>query len=806
MDFILFATAWGRRFGGINAFNQDFAVGLAEVLGNRGAVYCVVPDALAVDTASAEEKRVHLVPLGKSPNIDRFDEDWIRSVARWFQAHQLNVPNACWVGHDVISGEIAVAAADEFRGVAALIHHMSYGSYQSVKYLNSVAADQKFRQQEQLFSHPNVHLFAVGPALRDSCELLSGRKDVTCLVPGFPEPDISTSSQEKFLSAIIFGRLDRVDDRIKQGSLAAAAFGNAIKVVHKERDPPEVLRNPELHLIGLGQDRDQEQNIFDLVQLQADAAVNLKALPFDEDRSTLFGRIRRANLALMLSWHEGFGLTGWEAIAAEVPLIVGRNSGLYQLIRDELGRPGEACLSAMRIRGPIRTDEQFHPSDLEEASNEIISVSKNLAEHRRAAVKLKEDLKAALGCTWRDTAETFLRAIHFGETHSGGPPPALSRPRSPSPTTTVPSGGAPLSDAAVSPSADAERIKSGRTAARKSGSGGAEKSDLPNIPPPLGSRMHFIISNTGEITFAPPSELDAQGNHIERLRSLHPLLSELAKRLVEELSYGNRPHSDFLERAKEYLELVDQPLNGINFALFYVRGVRLANFAATTQVKIKNRELPELPLRATEVLGQLLPLHGAFILSTSAGQEAIAYEGQYSRSALKDRASRAAMMEFADILKGRPGVIEESVAMEISAVAAEMTRGSNLARNSIIAEGAIRNLCITLIASASAATLSLSREEFVHPLKDMLQLLAAKLKATSGGYVAIAEYLQREAVRDQDVKKESEALGVLTRHRDFVLENVKFVRALRGLSDSWSWIGSALIWISKEKSNRGSKK
>lgn len=67
---------------------------------------------------------------------------------------------------------------------------------------------------------------------------------------------------------------------------------------------------------------EEERALKKLADDTADRKVNLIALPFDENRDELFEKIGRANISLMLSWHEGFGLTGWEAIAGEVPLIV----------------------------------------------------------------------------------------------------------------------------------------------------------------------------------------------------------------------------------------------------------------------------------------------------------------------------------------------------------------------------------------------------------------------------------------------------------------------------------------------------
>ena len=85
--------------------------------------------------------------------------------------------------------------------------------------------------------------------------------------------------------------------------------------------------------------------------------MNILAQPFTAQREPLFDQLGRANLALMLSWHEGFGLTGWEAIAAQVPLIVSRQSGLYRLVQERIGTPGTACLKGLDIQGQEGDDD-----------------------------------------------------------------------------------------------------------------------------------------------------------------------------------------------------------------------------------------------------------------------------------------------------------------------------------------------------------------------------------------------------------------------------------------------------------------
>ena len=59
-NFVLLATAWGPKYGGINAFNMDFASGLACYLGDSGQVFCAVFRPTAEDCETARAKGVHL--------------------------------------------------------------------------------------------------------------------------------------------------------------------------------------------------------------------------------------------------------------------------------------------------------------------------------------------------------------------------------------------------------------------------------------------------------------------------------------------------------------------------------------------------------------------------------------------------------------------------------------------------------------------------------------------------------------------------------------------------------------------------
>jgi hypothetical protein len=208
--------------------------------------------------------------------------------------------------------------------------------------------------------------------------------------------------------------MDRSSDAIKQGRLAVAAFGLAVKRA-RMGVATNVMKFPWLSIVGI-EDQvlgDEEQEIKELVDRYAEREVNVNPLPFDSDRQRLFRRIAEANVAMMLSLHEGFGLTGWEAIAAEVPLILGENTGLYQLIHERLKGSGTGCLHPIDIEGLRSTQqgENFSQNDLDRVCDRLLQVAGDMDGHRQNAASLRSQLVNRLGCTWRHTARQFLEQI-----------------------------------------------------------------------------------------------------------------------------------------------------------------------------------------------------------------------------------------------------------------------------------------------------------------------------------------------------------------------------------------------------------
>ncbi|MCP4353565.1 MAG: hypothetical protein GY795_49580 [Desulfobacterales bacterium] len=132
------------------------------------------------------------------------------------------------------------------------------------------------------------------------------------------------------------------------------------------------------------------------------AHIPINAFPYEEKRLEVWSRMRRHNLCLMPSLHEGFGLAGWEAIGLEVPLILSKHSGLFQLL---CNLNAESYVQVIDITG-------ITGQDIEPLSQCISKMYFNKQKYKDKATALKKYLLDK-EYTWETTARNFLEAIEI---------------------------------------------------------------------------------------------------------------------------------------------------------------------------------------------------------------------------------------------------------------------------------------------------------------------------------------------------------------------------------------------------------
>ena len=407
---IAFASQWGSKFGGINAFNTDFLEHFSAAFNLQAKTICIVSSAEPEEIEAAKALSIDLIPLPYKSEAKHLTPQHGEAAVDELRKRNIEFSpdKTIWLGHDRITGAAANAAARKAGGDSALIHHMSYDHYESYAE-NAETANTKQNEQTQLFQQADIML-AVGPLLRDAAEdRINQSKPVHMLIPGLAE--IETCPAPNTFTAFVSGRLTDDAARIKQGHLGIAAFAAAHSQARKQKANNRLAKQPKLLLRGVNFEPSNENAETELKQFAeryADGAViNLIALRYTEDRKALYDNLRGSSVAMMPSWHEGFGLVAWEAIAARVPLILSENSGVYQLLAEKHAGTEQGFVYSVDVRGS-HTAPYFHDDDLYAVVNRLTEVAKDPAKARQKA----NTLHGLLGeHTWSACAEQAVEAF-----------------------------------------------------------------------------------------------------------------------------------------------------------------------------------------------------------------------------------------------------------------------------------------------------------------------------------------------------------------------------------------------------------
>jgi glycosyltransferase involved in cell wall biosynthesis len=412
---VSFATRWGTQFGGINSFNKDLLEAFAAAHHDDVQTVCVVLDASLAEIEDAKNRQIILVSLGYEGS-GKFPDNSADEIRQKFErvGHPIDTDLTVWLGHDRITGDVAIRSASLLGGRSALIHHMSYDHYESFAEYSD-QADKKVKQQKVLFGEADL-LLAIGPLLRDALQDMMDRSDVHMLIPGLP--DIQAKNIFRTFRGFVSGRLSEDSRKIKQGHLAIAAFSNAVHNADANEALPEALRGtkePGLTVRGIDFEQNQsageldaETELKSFSERFAKRAIRLHALPFTTNRQDLFDELRGSSVAMMPSWHEGFGLVGWEAIGAGVPVILSKKSGLFRLLEELDCDLYPGLVHPIDVAGSSIAP-YFRDEDMEALTRSITEIAKAPNESRRKSLRLREAMLKRY--QWIDCARTLSSAL-----------------------------------------------------------------------------------------------------------------------------------------------------------------------------------------------------------------------------------------------------------------------------------------------------------------------------------------------------------------------------------------------------------
>lgn len=348
--FLLLCTEYSARKGGVVVFNRALAEGLADA--GHDVVVRIGEDA----SPYAGEQRPNLRIIG--PRDLPENPDSRKLLAAQYDPKDMPEHVDYVIGHTRFSGTDARATRDAKYPDARLIHfvHMVPEALGRVKG-EPAEGIKNHAIERDLVAHADLAV-GVGPAITENVREMvrqaqenaaqTGEHGATQvvheLIPGMEFRDRGTRSTDgRPLNVFIFGRTDVG----QKGAVEAA------EVVGRLREAGSPVR---LIVRGVPADLVEEQRLS-LSEIVGDS---VEVRPFTVERSDLYADLNDADVMVMTSRAEGFGLTAQEASAAGVPVVVPSSSGFGRWL-------GESGQFSPDLTGPSIVKQGFEdqvPKDL----------------------------------------------------------------------------------------------------------------------------------------------------------------------------------------------------------------------------------------------------------------------------------------------------------------------------------------------------------------------------------------------------------------------------------------------------------
>jgi glycosyltransferase involved in cell wall biosynthesis len=386
------ATEWSSGHGGISTLNRELCIALAN-LGH--SVWCAVTEAGPKEIEDAQNCAVKLIVCPESTGIDDTNR-LLLLTENDFSSTKFDV----LLGHDHITGPFASALARRFS--AKYIHFLHTVPQQTeiLKTRNMtrtlLKGDDKRKKQIELGKTADL-IIAIGPKIYNVARMgFDDHINLQMMLPGLSpdlldhKPDLSKFSRNHCLISA------RMEDASAKGlRLACEAVLVAAKGV-------EWTPGARPRLVAQGFDRDRAEEEYAAISGSYEQI--LEARPYTTDRAEIRNSLSQASILLMPSQSEGFGLTGYEAIAAGIPVLISDESGLAEYINAAVSENIITRDAAFAIILPA----------LEETAGtkwapRIVSLLQNRDEAFENAAALRDKLRPIL--SWEKAARKLSAAI-----------------------------------------------------------------------------------------------------------------------------------------------------------------------------------------------------------------------------------------------------------------------------------------------------------------------------------------------------------------------------------------------------------
>ncbi|XP_044166711.1 uncharacterized protein LOC114953220 [Acropora millepora] len=320
LNVTLLSFEWGSTKGGVSTFNRELAIQLAK--NDNVEVTMYLPQYNEEDKTAAAKFKVRLRKAEERPGYCD-PTDWLALVPK---DHCMDVV----IGHGIHLGR-QVPMIKEFRPNCKWIQVVHTDPEELAMFKDyvdpTVKGEKKHQAEVELCTLADL-VVAVGPKLTNAFKRYlysSGKKQgVINLTPGifteFAHIDQDPEERETF-HVLVFGRGDREDFRVKGYDIAARA-------VAKLKD-----RECSFKLKFVGAPNGEEKKVTKRFRKRGISRRQL-IVRSARKRKQLAKEFCQADLVIMPSRTEGFGLAALEALSAGLPVLVSGNSGIAEALKE----------------------------------------------------------------------------------------------------------------------------------------------------------------------------------------------------------------------------------------------------------------------------------------------------------------------------------------------------------------------------------------------------------------------------------------------------------------------------------------
>ncbi|MET8451633.1 zeta toxin family protein [Streptomyces sp. NPDC005209] len=383
MRILAYCTEWDPHKGGIVAVNRNLVEGLAAA-GHE--VFVRVGHEVPTN---APGERIHLIgPRQHDPG--RGEQEQLA-----YGGEDLPQGVDAIIGHSRYSGPEALQVRDQLYADTPYVQvvHMVTGALARVA--DRPDLETEFEGIERRMIAAADMVAGVGPVLADEAGRLAvtnpgdHRPAIHQIVPGVPfeQQRLLPWEGERTRQVLLVGRADAP----QKGAHHAALM---IRRLNQE--------GIDVQLTVRGAAPETVEQVKERLSNIVGREVEVK--PFSIDRDEILADMRHADVLVMPSQAEGFGLVGLEAAGAGLPVLLPDTSGVGAFFGNPDRFPPEITRNSLVEQG---FEDQV---DVESWTDKLRDILLDIPTARENALALQQHLREA-NTTWTDAAESLAAAI-----------------------------------------------------------------------------------------------------------------------------------------------------------------------------------------------------------------------------------------------------------------------------------------------------------------------------------------------------------------------------------------------------------